>query len=41
MFGDIFLMLLGIGLYKVATHVKQNPGPVIDLGRALKNVLRK
>jgi len=40
MFADIFLMLLGVGLYKVATRVKQNPGPVKELGRALKNVLR-
>jgi hypothetical protein len=40
MFADIFLMLLGVGLYKAATRVKQNPGPVKNLARAIKDVLR-
>jgi hypothetical protein len=40
MFSAIFFMAAGIGLYKVATRVKENPGPVINLGRAIKDILR-
>ncbi|MGA2230854.1 MAG: hypothetical protein ABSH22_08135 [Tepidisphaeraceae bacterium] len=41
MFSAIFFMAAGVGIYKMATRVKQNPGPVIDLGRAIKNLLHK
>jgi hypothetical protein len=41
MFYAFFLMAAGIGLYKVAFHVKENPGPVIELRKAIKNLLRK
>jgi hypothetical protein len=41
MITTLFLLAAGAGLYKVASRVKQNPGPVIELGKALKNLLHK
>jgi hypothetical protein len=39
MFSTLCLMMVGVGIYKVAKRVKNNPGPVIELGRAIKNLL--
>jgi hypothetical protein len=41
MFSAFFFMAAGVGLYKAATRIKENPKPVIDLGRAIKNLLHK
>jgi hypothetical protein len=41
MFSAIFFMAVGVGVYKATARVKQNPKPMIDLGVAIKNLLRR
>jgi hypothetical protein len=41
MLSAIFFMAVGVGVYKAGVRIKQNPRPVIDLGIAIKNLLRR